>query len=390
MISAPAKRGVRKIPRAEPVGSLLRDPQIAAAIEAVYPAGACACRSLVLLDKPDELRALTEEADRAIPGLIQRQLDAGLDVVTDGEVRRPIFLSSFQDAVEGLGQADEPLEVRNSKGELLWISEADPIVDGRVKKVSSPLAEEVAFLRGLGDLPFKVTLPAPSYFYMSDWVPMSPGSGYGSRQDFVDDVVGIEQCLIGEAIAAGARWIQLDFPPYPALVDEVYVGKLDSKLDASALLERAIAADRRVVEHVPEGITLALHLCRGNGPGGVLNGSCEPIAERMFNELPYERFLVEWEDVEREGDYSPLRHVPAGKVIGLGLVSTKTPAVEADDEVVARIEQASQHLDLEQLALCSQCGFASVYSANLVEAENAQWRKLELIGRVADRVWGRA
>ena len=386
----PSGRGVRETPRAEPVGSLLRNPQIAAAIDALYSGGTCNCRSLVLLDRPAELRALTDAADCAIPELIQRQLDAGLDVVTDGEVRRPIFLSSFQDAVEGLGQAHEPLEVRNSRGELLWISEIDPVVESRVRKVSSPLAEEVAFLRGLGDFPFKVTLPAPSYFYMSDWVPLSPGSGYGGRQEVVDDVVEVEQRLIGEAIAAGARWIQLDFPLYPALVDEVYVGKLDSKLDAQAMLERAIAADRRVVEHVPEWVTLALHLCRGNIPGGFWNGSLEPVAERMFNELPYERFLVEWEDVAREGDYSPLRHVPAGKVIGLGLVSTKSPVVEADDDVVARIEQAAKHLDIDQLALCSQCGFASMYSSHVIEAEDVQWRKLELIGRVADRVWGSA
>jgi 5-methyltetrahydropteroyltriglutamate--homocysteine methyltransferase len=257
-----------------------------------------------------------------------------------------------------------------------------------VRKAYAPLAEEASFLRALGTFPFKLTLPAPSYFYMSDFVPILPGSEYKSRQEFVDDVVEIEQRLIAEAIAAGARWIQLDFPLYPALVDDLYVAKLDAKMNSVELLDRAIAADRKVVEHVPPGVTLGLHLCRGNIIGGFWSGSLEPVAERMFNELPFHRFLVEWEDVTREGDYSALKYVPKGTIVALGLVSTKTALVEADDDVVSRLEEASQYLGLEQLALSSQCGFASFYAYSNIQAEAAQWQKLELIGRVADRVWG--
>lgn len=387
-ITAPA---TRKVARAEPVGSLLRSPEIAAAMDRLCTERACRpSRSMVLLEDPTVLLAVTEAADRVIPRLVQRQLDAGLDVVTDGEVRRSIFLSSFYDAVEGLAAPGGELSIYDSEGKLVLEGLADPDIATRVRKAYSPLSEEVSFLRGLGDFPFKVTLPAPSYFYMSDFVPLSRDSGYDTRQEFIDDVIEIEQSLIAEAVAAGARWIQLDFPLYPALVDDAYVSKLDSNATADELLERALAADTKVVEHVPPGITLGLHLCRGNVIGGFWSGSLEPVAEQMFNELPQHRFLVEWEDVEREGDYSPLRYVPKDKIIALGLVSTKTSELESDDQVVSRLDEAARYLDFDQLALCSQCGFASLYRDTLVETEDPQWRKLELIGRVADRVWGTA
>src|SRR5262249_45315703 len=148
----------------------------------------------------------------------------------------------------------------------------------------------------------------------------------------------IEKGLLAEAVAAGARWVQIDFPIYPALVDEAYTAKILKDVGGTAkeLLDRAISVDRRVIEDLPESVTTALHLCRGNFVGGFWSGTIAPLAERLFNELPYKRFLFEWEDRSRAGDYQPIKYVPKGRIMVMGLVSTKTPEVETTDDIVRR------------------------------------------------------
>jgi 5-methyltetrahydropteroyltriglutamate--homocysteine methyltransferase len=132
-----------------------------------------------------------------------------------------------------------------------------------------------------------------------------------------------------------------------------------------------------------------LHICRGNYRSRWLcSGSLEPVAERLFGELPYDAFLVEWDDIGRDGGYAPLRFAPAGRIVVMGVVSSKRRDVEADDDILRRLEEASRYLPFEQLALSTQCGFASVIEGNEID-EETQWRKLELVARVADRVWPR-
>jgi 5-methyltetrahydropteroyltriglutamate--homocysteine methyltransferase len=158
--------------------------------------------------------------------------------------------------------------------------------------------------------------------------------------------------------------------------------------DLDIVMEEAIAADQAVLEGIPEGVTTGLHICRGNYRSRYLcEGSLEPLAERLFNELDYDVFLVEWEDPDRMGDFSPIRFVPPGKTIVLGVVGTKTPQIETDDELVARVEEAGRFLDLGQLAVSPQCGFASVIDGNEI-GEEVQWEKLASVGRVAERLWG--
>lgn len=154
-------------------------------------------------------------------------------------------------------------------------------------------------------------------------------------------------------------------------------------------LDRCIAADRAVLEAMPREVRFGLHLCRGNHrSSGVFGDSLEAVAERMFRELPYDTFLIEWDETEREGDYSPLRFVPPGPIVALGLISSKRPELESEAELLDRLEECGRHLDVEQLAITPQCGFASTMEGNLLTEED-QWRKLELVGRVADRVWAR-
>jgi len=380
----------RPVPRAEAVGSLLRPKAVTDAIEAIYGGKTTALRPLALADRLTAVQQLNKVADAEIRRFVQRQIDAGLDVVTDGEIRRTSFLSSFYDAVDGLGPADTPFEVRDDEGNVVYSGYADPVVVAPLRKAASPLAEEATFLRSITDFPFKVTLPAPSYF-LTDFV-ATPKKVYSHRQELVASVIEIEQRLVAEAIAAGANWIQFDFPIYPSLVDTEYTSRTLKDLglaNREALLRVSLEADTSVTRTIPSGVTVALHLCRGNLEGGFWSGSLAPIAEAMFSQLPHRRFLFEWEDIDREGDYQPIKYVPKGRIMAMGLVSTKRPRVEGVDELVERLELAAKYLPLEQLALCTQCGFASLCGDHLVQAEDAQWRKLEVIGKVADRIWGR-
>ena len=379
----------RSVPRAEMVGSLLRPRAVTDAIDSIYGGLTTAMPTLVLQEKALQLQRLNRIADAEIRRVVQRQIDAGLDVVTDGEMRRPTFLSSFYDAVEGLGAAENFFEVKDDSGNVVYRGYADPIVTAPLRKASSPLVQDATFLRSITDFPFKLTIPAPSYF-LTDFVGL-PRQVYPSRRELLAAVLAIEKELVAEAIAAGANWIQFDFPIYPALVDEQYTARLLKEVSVKnrdELLRLSLQADSSVTQGIPDDVTVGLHLCRGNLEGGFWSGSLAPIAEAMFNELPHDRFLFEWEDIAREGDYEPIKYVPKGRIMALGLVSTKKPRVESVDELVRQLDSAAKYLGLQQLALCTQCGFASLCGDHLVEAEDAQWRKLEVIGQTADRVWG--
>jgi 5-methyltetrahydropteroyltriglutamate--homocysteine methyltransferase len=367
--------------RAEVVGSLLRPPALRAAIEAVYEPGH---HAMLAEEREKDLTALRRAEDDAIRDALRRQLELGLDVVSDGELRRYMFTNSFYDAVDGVA-TDNVVAFTNARGERVEL--AVHAVKRRLRKIASPAAREAEFLAGITDHPFKVTLPAASLFTHPFGV---EPDAYESVEEFAAHAVAIERELIAEAVAAGCRYVQLDFALYPYLVDEAWTARFRAaghSLDA--LLEGALAADRSVLEGLPVGVTTGLHLCRGNYRSSWLcAGSLDAVAERMFSELPYDVFLIEWDDVGRDGGYAPIRFVPAGRIVAMGLVSSKTRTVEAEDDVVRRLEDASRFAAVDQLAISTQCGFASVMEGNEID-EETQWRKLDLVARVADRVWPR-
>jgi 5-methyltetrahydropteroyltriglutamate--homocysteine methyltransferase len=206
----------------------------------------------------------------------------------------------------------------------------------------------------------------------------------------VAHAIEIERGLVADAIRAGARSVQLDFPLYPYLVDPAWVARFeDHGHDVDSLLDAAIAADTTVLEGIPDEVTVALHICRGNYRSSwMCEGSLDHVADRVFGELPYDAFLVEWDDLGRDGGFEPVRFLRDGAVMVMGIVSTKTPALEDEDELLRRMEQAASFLggDMMRLAISSQCGFASVMVGNEID-EETQWRKLELVARVADRLW---
>ncbi len=367
------------------VGSLLRPEKLKAAADAFYGEGHRAVLDDERAKSSEELRRLEDEA---IAEVVQRQIELGLDVVTDGEFRRYMFLNSFWDAVRGFSTDDNPVEFRNDRGEtVVW--HVHKVTD-RLEKVDSPVSREAAFMAECTAHPFKVTVPAGSIFSNPyTWKPGVNDHAYPTRQELTDHAVAIERELVADAVAEGARYIQFDFPMYPFLVDERWRQQMVADgFDLDQVMEEAISADQAVLSGIPEGVTTGLHICRGNYRSKYLcEGSLEPLAERVFNELGYDVFLVEWEDPDRMGDVSPIRHVPGGKTLVLGVVDSKTPRIRTDAELLGRLEEAAQYLDPDQLAISPQCGFASVIDGNEI-GENAQWEKLAAVGRVAERFWG--
>lgn len=375
------------LPRADHVGSLLRPAELYAELERVY---APKHTALLAEERAQDLTHLHELEDTCIRQAVERQLQIGLQVVTDGEFRRFMFTGSFYDSVDGLAVGGDGVPFYDADGNE-YRYQGLPVVSARLRKIDRPAVRETRFLRSITDARFKVTFPAASFYVL----PFVYKNGvtenvYDSHQELLDEILSIEREQLDEAIAAGLTYVQLDYPLYPMLLDRQYLD-IFTAMDGStfdSLMDRCIEADRRIVADLPDHVSRAIHLCRGNWKSRfMVSGSLEPVAERFFGELPYDAFFIEWEDIAREGGYETLRHVPKGPTIYLGIVNTKVAEVEPADSLVRKIEQASKHLDVSQLAISPQCGFASTMHGNDLD-EDAQWRKLEQMVIAADQVWG--
>jgi 5-methyltetrahydropteroyltriglutamate--homocysteine methyltransferase len=386
----PVGHGVngRRPARAETVGSLLRPAALKAAMETFYAPGHSSVLDEERAKDRSELRALE---DVAIREAVQRQIDCGLDVVTDGEFRRWMFMNSFYDAVEGV-RTGKTVTFRNDRGEDVQLNIHEIV--GRLRAIDSPAAREAAFMSEVsGGHPFKVTFPAASIFTHPFTTVTGPdGGGYDGLEAFVEDAIRIERDLVAEVIAAGARNIQFDFPLYPYLVDPTWIERFEAAGHGiTQLVDRAIAADVAVLQGIPDDVTVGLHICRGNFRSSwMCEGSLEPVAERVFGELPHDMFLVEWDDRGRDGGFEPIRFLRDGAVMVMGIISSKVRELEDEDDLVSWMDEAAGIVgSMDRLAISPQCGFASVLIGNDTD-EDIQWRKLELVGRVADRLWGRA
>jgi methionine synthase II (cobalamin-independent) len=328
-----------------------------------------------------DLRAAEDEAIRTV---VQRQIDCGLDVVTDGEFRRWMFMNSFYDAVSGV-RTDKSVRFRNDRGEDVELAVHEIVAP--MRRVDSPAAREASFLSATTGVPFKVTFPAASIFAH----PFTTVDGaYGSVEAFLAHAVEIEHGLVADAMAAGASYVQFDFPLYPYLCDPAWIARFEAEgHDVASLVDTALAADAAVLEGIPARVTTALHICRGNYRSSwMCEGSLEPVAEAVFGALPYDVFLVEWDDLGRDGGYEPIRHLRDGAIMVMGIVSSKVREMEREDDLLRRMEEAAAFVGgMDRLAISPQCGFASVMVGNETD-EDTQWRKLELVGRVADRLWG--
>jgi 5-methyltetrahydropteroyltriglutamate--homocysteine methyltransferase len=327
------------------------------------------------------------EEDRAILAALERQRAIGIDVLSDGEMRRGSWLTDMAEAVTGFVPQKVSIEWKGPGGGLEG-STANA-VGARLNKTRKLASYELPLLKKAAAGPFKITVPAPSNFLVPSYKPGLTDRFYPSHADLLPDLVEIVRDEVQWLVSEGVEYVQLDAPYYSFYLDPTQRQKLSSVgRDADREFEAGIAGDNAAIAGVPrDRVTIALHVCRGNSRSRwFTEGAYDAIAEKLFGALDADRFLLEY-DTERSGGFEPLRLVPRGKTVVLGLITTKEPKPEAQDELRRRIDEASRHVPLENLALSPQCGFASVAAGNLLSMDD-QWRKLELVVDTARKVWG--
>ncbi len=385
-----SKFGLAKI-RTDVIGSLLRPPAVKQA-------------RIAFDDDRMTAAALQAIEDEAVRAAVRLQEDAGLDVVTDGEMRRLNFQDSFGASVEGYDASRSTLKVYEQRVEgaaplQRWdvremhdagtaVSHRRP-AKARLKLARNIPLEEYRFVSKVAKKPAKVSLIGPDRIAQR-FAYESSTAVYRDMDAFLADVVAIERQMVASLAAAGCRYVQIDAPGFTAYVDPPSLEQMRARgEDPMQNFTRSLKAEAAAAAAVANfpGVIFGIHLCRGNQRSmWHREGAYDAIAERLFNELPHERFLLEY-DSPRAGSFEPLRFVPKGRVVVLGLVSTKVPELETVDALKRRIEEASRFIPLDQLAISPQCGFASDVVGNLLSPDD-QKRKLERVVETARAVWG--
>jgi len=322
--------------------------------------------------------------DRAIDEAVALQERAGIDVISDGEMRRYAFYGHLIDAVEGFDKLGGwAIPFRNEEGEQ--IVQKRPVVVSRLRRKRHLCAEEFTYLRARTTRAAKTTLISAQQaaaYYDSD----KSSAAYARIDDYLADLVDILRGEVEELIRLGCSYIQIDSPQYTALLDpDLREGYRKRGNDPDRLLDLSIEMDNTVISNHP-GITFGLHLCRGNNQSKFYaRGDYGPIT-KVFRKTRFQRFLLEYDD-ERSGGFEPLSQVPEDRTVVLGLVSSKKAALESKEELKRRIKEASAVVPEERLALSPQCGFASTLEGNLLTPDH-QEAKLRLVAETAHEVWG--
>jgi 5-methyltetrahydropteroyltriglutamate--homocysteine methyltransferase len=364
--------------RADHVGSFLR------------PAELLRARSSHVA--PSELEAVE---NRNILRVLERQKEIGLDVFTDGELRRTNFMSDFTDAVEGFDFGDAVVRQWKDDDEKAQhsaapVSSINGIVISTLRQRQPLTGRELPFLREHAPGPIKMTLPSATQFPAISFKYGITDAVYRDPYALLSAITAIMAEDIRTLATSGIGYLQIDAPRYSYYLDPKWTAWMENSLrvDPAQMLTASLHADNACFAAARHpGVTLAIHLCRGNNRSHwYAEGGYDAIAERLFHELAVDRFLLEYDD-ERSGTFEPLRLVPKGKVVVLGLVSSKRPALERKEDLIKRVHEAARFLPLEQLAISPQCGFASTMEGNLL-TEEEQWAKLQLVVEVAREVWG--
>ncbi|MCA1651210.1 MAG: cobalamin-independent methionine synthase II family protein [Acidobacteria bacterium] len=323
--------------------------------------------------------------DRAVDECVAIQERAGVDVLTDGEMRRHVFASQLAQACEGFASIPS--------NQVDWFTldgrvETSPVTVGLVGKLRRKRhlsSEEFVYLRAKTARPTKMTIPSPT-MYAYYWVPGVSNAAYPSPEAYLADVTGILKDEVTELGRLGAEYIQIDAPEFGMLIDEHQRAWFARKgFDPDRMLHDGVEMINAIIDGHP-GITFGLHICRGNDANRYMaKGGYSRIAVQIFPRTHAQRLLLEYDD-ERSGDFAPLASVPEDKVVVLGLISTKTPREESAAELRARIKEAGAYIPLDRLALSPQCGFASVAKGNAIGFET-QENKLRLVATVARQIW---
>jgi 5-methyltetrahydropteroyltriglutamate--homocysteine methyltransferase len=377
--------------RADHVGSLLRPPELLQA-RADFTAGRIGESQL------------HEAEDRAIDKALELQRQVGINVLTDGEYRRHDWVGDFTSAVDGYVTAQPPIRfdwklpepvaasgaatMRQAVAEMP--QQAGRVIGERLRLRHRLTEHEYPYLRDHAQgQPFKVTMPATSYVVARGWKPGVTDKVYGSRWELAQDVARIMADEINALATAGVPYIQVDNAHWPDYIplDRLQAWR-DIGIDPDKALEEDIRADNLATSGLDRSkVILANHICRGNGRSAWhTEGGYDNIAERVFGGLDVDRLLLEY-DSDRAGGFEPLRFVPRGRQVVLGLVTTKVGTLEKQDDLLRRVEEAAKYVPIENLALSPQCGFASVEQGNLLSWDE-QRIKLDLVVETARKIWG--
>ena len=361
--------------RADHVGSLLRPRELLDA-RASHGAGSVSAE------------VLRELEDKCILQALELQRSCGLQVFSDGEYRRGDFRTELANALEGMEPADAPLTWRGPQGTgvtspPIWV------IGGPLRRRHRITAHESTFLLANAGGPCKVTMPSPGFMGSRCYHKGVSDKHYPTMPDAVRHMAGIVREEIIELINEGVPYIQMDAPGYTAFVDATQREQIRANGDdPDSLFAAMVKADNSCFEGLRRrGLTLAVHLCRGNNRSHWLSeGSYEVIAERLFNSLDVDAFLLEY-DNDRSGGFEPLRFVPRGKTVVLGLITTKQGHMESMDMLRRRIDEAARYVPMDDLAISPQCGFASVDAGNAITWDD-QRRKLDLVAETSRVTWG--
>ncbi len=359
--------------RADMVGSLLRSAALKEAREK-HAAGALG---------EGDFKAIE---DREIRAVMRRIEAARLQAITDGEFRRAYWHFDFLEQLDGVTaiSGDSGMNFKGGVGVAKALR-----ITGKVGLAHEhPMVEHFRFVKENTERTPKMTIPGPSMLHYRGGRKMMNAGVYPDMEQFYADVGAAYARVVDDFYAAGCRYLQLDDISFAYLCDPEQREMLRQRGDDpekqpdiyAGMVRRALAAK-------PADLTISMHLCRGNFRSTfIASGGYEPVAELLFNAMPVDGYFMEW-DTDRAGGFEPLRFLPKGKRVVLGLVTSKTGALEKKDDIKRRIDEAARFAPLDQLCLSPQCGFASTEEGNVL-AEDEQWRKLEMIVEIAEEVWG--
>jgi 5-methyltetrahydropteroyltriglutamate--homocysteine methyltransferase len=364
---------VKEIFRSDQVGSLLRPRQLLDARDA-FKAGR--------IDQD----ALRREEDTAVTDVLAHQQRMGMPIFTDGEMRRDAWQTVFSQAVSGFVDQYPIVETARPDGTKARIQMHTKAARGKLRAIGRLAGTDAAFLRAHAPGPFKVTMPSPAYVARGSFRPGISDAVYADREALLRDATDIVRNEMIALVEDGCSYIQLD----EGFVYHLTAAASQDAVAAEKDLATDIAAENACHDAVrSDNVTVAIHICRGSrvawshGPG-----SYDWLAERLFDALHVDRFLLEY-DTDIVGGFEPLRFLPKGKTVVLGLVSSKEPRLETRDELKRRIDEAAHYCALDQLALTTQCGFQGAAQRDGAHIDyDAQWRKLELIVETTREVWG--
>ena len=367
---ASGMHGHRPPYRAEHIGSLLRPAELKVAHRA---------RAEGKIGEA-ELEAITA---RCIVDAIHLQEEAGMHAITDGEFRRGSWFLGFVQAVEGLSTKPALFAFQGEHG--AWECAH---AHGKVKRTGAITVDEFKFVHAHTKRTPKITMPTPSAMLFYRGEQAADRKVYPRMEALYEDLVEVYRAELRELAAAGCTYVQLDEVPLAMLCDPAVRAQAEARGDDPAALARLyVDLINAVVAGRPQGMTIGLHLCRGNYKGQwMAAGGYAPVADELFGRAAVDAFFLEY-DSERAGDFAPLGAIPRDKRVVLGLVSTKTPETPSADDLVRRVEAAARIVPLDRLSVSPQCGFASSVGGNPVTLADER-KKLGLVAEVARRIWG--